>query len=168
MAGMHFYDFETEVPENGDIYRNLVECERRDDLLYTYRHTRVAEIGGMAAGTLLSYPGDIYMELRDKTFAQLWPDFFTVYGDSEPETDPGEYYLDSLAVLPEFRGRGIGRALLKDGIRKAAELGFSQVALVADSAMPHLISLYESVGFLPAGHRHAFGVDFQRMTVGIM
>ena len=50
----------------------------------------------------------------------------------------------------------------------AEELGFSQVALVADSAMPHLISLYESVGFLPAGHCHAFGVDFQRMTVGIM
>ena len=27
--------------------------------------------------------------------------------ESEQETCPGEYYLDSLAVLPSFRGRGV-------------------------------------------------------------
>ena len=83
---------------------------------------------------------------------------------SDQETDPGEYYLDSLAVLPSYRGRGIGRALLRDGIDKSMSLGYKQIALVADSDMPHLIKLYSSLGFIPAGHRHAFGVDFQRMN----
>lgn len=33
MAGMHFYDFEADVPSERDIYDKLVECEQRDDLL---------------------------------------------------------------------------------------------------------------------------------------
>jgi len=43
MAGMHFYDFETPFPENRDIYNRLIECERREDLLYSYARTRIAD-----------------------------------------------------------------------------------------------------------------------------
>ena len=78
--------------------------------------------------------------------------------ESEMETGPGEYYLDSLAVLPSYRHHGIGKALLLDGIRKGENLGYIRIALVAD-----LVRLYESIGFVQADHRHAFGVDFQRM-----
>ena len=164
MAGMHFYDFETEIPAQADIYRSLIESERSTDMLYTYKHTRIAETGGSPAASLLSYPGEIYREVRDRTFSKLWPEFFVEHSGDDLETGPGEYYLDSLAVLPQYRNRGIGRALLKDGIRKGIALGYSQITLVADSGMPHLIRLYESVGFVPAGHRHAYGVDFQRMV----
>lgn len=163
MAGMHFYDFETDIPEDSDIYERLIECEQRDDLLYSYRHTRVAEMDGTPVGSLLSYPGEIYRNLRHKTFNELWPDLAQMDAESEMETGPGEYYLDSLAVLPSCRYHGIGKALLLDGIRKGEELGYDRIALVADSDMPHLVRLYESIGFVPADHRHAFGVDFQRM-----
>ena len=94
MAGMHFHDFETEVPKDEDIYRRLCESERRNDLLYSYIRTRVAEWDGAVAGSLLSYPGDIYKEMRHKTFSVLWPEFFRMEGESEQETDPGEYYLE--------------------------------------------------------------------------
>ena len=164
MAGMHFHDFETEVPEDEDIYRRLCESERRNDLLYSYIRTRVAEWDGAVAGSLLSYPGDIYKEMRHKTFSVLWPEFFRMEGESEQETGPGEYYLDTLAVLPQFRRRGIGRALLEDGIRKGLSMGYKKITLVADRDMPHLITLYESIGFRKADIRHAFGVEFQRMV----
>lgn len=164
MAGMHFHDFETEVPKDEDIYRRLCESERRNDLLYSYIRTRVAEWDGAFAGSLLSYPGDIYKEMRHKTFSVLWPEFFRMEGESEQETDPGEYYLDTLAVLPQFRRRGIGRALLEDGIQKGLSMGYKKITLVADREMPHLISLYESIGFRKADIRHAFGVEFQRMV----
>lgn len=164
MASMHFYDFETDVPEASDIYLSLLECEGRTDTLYTYANTRVAEVEGQAVGALLSYPGEIYRELRDKTFQQYWPGFFAEHAGDDVETGPGEYYLDSLAVLPAFRRQGICRALMEDGIRKGIALGYRQISLVADSDMPHLLRLYASVGFVPAGHRHAFGVDFQRMV----
>ena len=55
-AGMHFYDFEEEASGAAvhagldDIIRRLTECETRDDLLYSYSRTRVAEVEGMAVG----------------------------------------------------------------------------------------------------------------------
>jgi len=63
----------------------------------------------------------------------------------------GEYYLDTLAVLPEYRRRGIAA-------------GYDLITLVVDSNMPDLIRLYESVGFQSAEHRWIFRVDFLRMT----
>ena len=167
MAGMHFYDFEAETPPDRDIYDRLVKCEVREDLLYSYARTRIAEVDGTVAGSLLSYPGDIYREMREKTFRELWPDFFRDHGDSDQEADPGEYYLDTLAVLPQYRRHGIGRALLEDGIRKGRSLGYGRITLVADHDMPHLIKLYEEIGFRKEEIRHAFGVDFQRMVFEI-
>ena len=167
MAGMHFFDIETDVPEEEDIFRRLVESEEKDEWLYSYKNTRVAEVDGVIAGALLSYPGDIYRDLRHKTFTELWPDLIRMEEESDQETDPGEYYLDSLAVLPSFRHRGIGRALLLDGIQKGIDLGYRQIALVADAQMPHLVRLYESIGFKPTEHRQAFGVDFQRMIYSV-
>ena len=160
LAGMHFADFE-DVPSG--LRERLAECERREDTLYTYAHTRIAEVDGHPAGALLSYPGALYKELKERTFKEFWPAFFEQFADDDPETEAGEYYLDSLAVHPAYRKQGIGRALLEDGIRIGLSQGYNRIALVADSDYPHLIRLYASIGFVPADHRHAFGTDFQRM-----
>lgn len=167
IAGMHFYDFETEIPKNKDIYLNLVDCEKRTDLLYSYKDSRIAEVDGKVVGSLLSYPGDNYKELRRKSFAVFWPDYMAIDEESEMETGPGEYYLDTLAVLPEYRRRGIGRALLEDGIKRGIEAGYKLITLVVDSDMPDLIRLYESVGFKKAEHRWIFRVDFLRMVYSV-
>ena len=37
-----------------------------DDTLYSYRNARVAEVGGMPTGCLVSYDGSIYAEARKK------------------------------------------------------------------------------------------------------
>lgn len=165
MAGMHFHDFGEDMSGGmSDILEGLTGCEGREDTLYSWARTRVAEVNGKPAGALLSYPGELYPGLRDKTFREYWPAFFTEHADDDLETGPGEYYLDSLAVIPAYRRRGIGRALLEDGIRKGVSLGFRRVSLVVDADYGHLIRLYESVGFVPDGHRHAFGTDFLRMV----
>jgi len=164
MAGMHFYDFESDIPENIEIYRRLTECEERGDLLYTYKNSRVAEEDGVVVGSILSYPGEIYKDLRHRTFTELWPDIMTLDTNSEQETGPGEYYLDTLAVLPSYRGRGIGRALIQDAIKRGIDMGYEKITLVVDANMPKLISLYTLLGFTLADHRHIFGVDFQRMV----
>lgn len=164
LAGMHFADFDDQLSDEvSDIFKNLVVCEGREDTLYTYRQTRVAEVDGKLAGALLSYPGALYKELKENTFREFLPDLFARFGNDEPETDPGEYYLDSLAVHPDFRHMGIGSALLEDGIQIGLSKGFNRIALIADAKMPHLIRIYESMGFVPADQRHAFGTDFLRM-----
>ena len=164
MAGMHFYDFESDIPKNIEIYRRLTECERRGDLLYTYKNSRVAEEDGVVVGSILSYPGEIYKDLRHRTFTELWPDIMELDTNSDLETGPGEYYLDTLAVLPSYRGRGIGRALIQDAIERGLGLGYEKITLVVDPDMPQLITLYSLLGFTLADHRHVFGIDFQRMV----
>lgn len=167
LAGFHVYDFEPEGPQNKELYLLLTECVKRDDLLYAYKFSRIAEIDGVPAGALLSYPGELYRGLRHKTFVELWPDLLRLDAESEQETGPGEYYLDSLAVAPAFRHQGIGHMLIEDGIRKGIDRGYKQIGLVADVTMPHLIRLYESYGFVPEERRKVLGIDFQRMIYAV-
>lgn len=164
LAGMHFYDFEGFLSDDmTDLFERFTECEGREDTLYSWKNTRLAEVDGVPAGALLSYPGELYLELRDKTFREYWPAFFTEHPASDPEADPGEYYLDSLAVHPDYRKQGIGKALLEDGVIKGASQGFKRISIIAETEYPHLIRYYESLGFVQADYRNVFGTDFQRL-----
>lgn len=163
LAGMHFYDFETEIPEDGVMFDRLTESEGSPGWLDSYEHCRIAEMDGMAVGAIQSFPGDEYRELRRKSFRAHWPQYMQMEAESDQEADPGEYFIDSLAVVPACRRQGIGRALLMDAIRKGAALGYRQVSITVDSDLPQLIRYYASLGFVPADHRRTFGVDFLRM-----
>ncbi len=164
LAGMHYYDFVTQpTDEVATILEKLTVCEGREDMLYTYKHSRIAEVDGKAAGSLLAYPGDIYKELKAKTFGYFGPELLERFANDDTETDPGEFYLDSVAVHPDFRKMGIGRALMEDGIQQGRSKGYKKISLVVDPEYPHLVSLYQSIGFTPADRRHAYGTDFLRM-----
>ena len=165
MAAMHLHDFEQPMPANlRDLHQRLTNSQRQGDTLYTYAHSRIAMVDGRVAGSLLSYPGDIYRQRRRETFERLWPQFMELERRSEQETEPGEFYLDSMAVLPAFRGMGVARALIADGIERGIARGYSRIALVADAAMPHLQHYYQRMGFEPKEQRRAFDTDFVRMV----
>ena len=59
----------------------------------------------------------------------------------------GELYLDSLAVLPEYRCRGIAKLLIRATKEKANCLGLPCVGLLVDKANTSGEALYSSVGF---------------------
>jgi predicted N-acetyltransferase YhbS len=60
----------------------------------------------------------------------------------------GDYmYFGRLAVLPEYRGRGIARALNADVEARAGDLGLPRVRLGVRVALPHLRVRYESLGY---------------------
>ena len=64
--------------------------------------------------------------------------------------------IDNLAVSPEERRRGIGRALLIRALTDASKLGMETAVLeVRDSNLP-AISLYESLGFRQIGYRKKY------------
>ena len=147
-----------------------------EDSIYSWRHARIAVTeDGSPAGCLISYPGEIYASLRDRTWGlflrdaekgcsglkPLQPDAVPA---SEPETYPGEYYLYSLAVRPECRRRGIARLLVEDGIAKGRALGFGRITLLAATSSPRLIAYYSGLGFEPEGRMTFFGEDYTRMV----
>ena len=67
----------------------------------------------------------------------------SVYYNAEAEY----VYLGRLAVLPKYRGRGIGTALVAEVERRARELGLARVRLGVRVALPHLRVLYERLGY---------------------
>ena len=65
----------------------------------------------------------------------------------EDETEGGEFYLDSVAVLPNYQELGIGAKLLSTMRDKAFDEGFERVGLLVDWDNPRAEKLYNSLGF---------------------
>ena len=45
MAGMHFYDFESGIPEEDDLFRRLTACERRESTTRAGGVAKDVEVG---------------------------------------------------------------------------------------------------------------------------
>ena len=142
---------------------NKIDVWRREDILYSWTRTRVALADGVPVGCLISYPGEEYAALRIHTWELIFGETSQDADRYDSETFPGEYYLDSLAVLPQYRGHGIGKALLMDGVAKGHAAGFERVTLIVDVDKPKNISLYESLGFERESQMSFFGHTYWRM-----
>lgn len=138
---------------------------RREDVLYSWKRSYIAEVNGIPAGSLTAYEGTDYKETQTRTFSLFDGPLNFDLDLMQDETREGEFYLDSAAVLPEFRGQGIGRALLQFGITKGKELGVDYVTLLVSPQNPKAKRLYRSLGFRDAGEVFAFGEYFQRMKM---
>jgi GNAT superfamily N-acetyltransferase len=60
----------------------------------------------------------------------------------------GVYELTKMAVEPELRGAGIGRALLDAAIGTYRELGGRELYLESSSVLAPALRMYESAGFV--------------------
>src|SRR5690606_37338600 len=56
-----------------------------------------------------------------------------------------------MAVHPDFRGRGIGRDLIRTALNAARESGLEQVELTVRTDNPAATALYERSGFQKVG-----------------
>ena len=140
-------------------------CQRQDTL-YSYTNTIIAMVDGVDAGSLTAYEGTNYREKRQISFSifkeEMGDDAMDL-DDMQDETCSGEYYLDSLAVLPEYRGRGIGTALLRHGIEIAKSKGLLPI-LACDPENKNAYRLYCSLGFKTEGTLNIFGQEYLRMV----
>lgn len=119
----------------------------RDDTLYSWKNTRLLRCEGKLAGGLVSYDGGTHEERRRNTW--VIPDGRLLSSGDVPETTAGEYYLDSMAVVSEFRGYGLWRLLFDDAMELARRAGFHRVTLIYDESYPRLAQRYASYGFVP-------------------
>ena len=122
----------------------LVECE---DSQYSYRNTLVAMDADKVVGISVSYDGERLHELRHAFIEAAKEHIGKDHSGMDDETQAGELYLDSLAVLPEYRCQGIARKLLLATKERANLLGLPRVGLLVDKDNPIGEALYTSVGF---------------------
>ena len=133
----------------------LMEIARREATQYSWQQTLVAEVDGVAVGAVVGYDGAELHALREGTFATL-RDCIGRVPTIVDETAAGEYYLDTVGVLPEFRGRGVGRALVSAFCDRAFSEGHCRVGLIVDYENPDAERLYTSLGFRRVGTRPFF------------
>ena len=134
-----------------------------EDSLYSYRNVLIAEVEGLCAGSIIAYDGGRYKDMKGKTFRILTERLEMDFRDTQEETSAGEYYLDSLAVTPAFRRKGIGRMLVGQALEAGEALGFEKASLLVLASDEGLISLYSSCGFKEDGHKRFLGKNYLRM-----
>lgn len=67
-----------------------------------------------------------------------------------------ELHINNLAVLPAWRRRGVGRALLEAVLAEARRLGAARATLEVRASNQAARALYERAGFRPAGLRRGY------------
>lgn len=142
----------------------LADSIRTDGTLYCWRHATITQDEeGNYVGAIVAYPGDNYEEMRSLTFSMLKELVTFDVSAMDAETCEGEYYLDSVAIMPGFRGKGVGRKLLLAGIDEARAL-LRPAVLACDPENLGAKALYESIGFCHQGDLFIFGHSYLRMV----
>lgn len=132
--------------EGNSLTTIFLELAQMEDSQYSYKNTLVAEVNGEVAGAIVGYDGAKLHELRTPLLELIQQQ----RGESlniEEETSAGEFYLDSIAVLPPYRGLGVGEKLLTSMILKATESGHTCIGLLVDEENPQAEKLYRKLGF---------------------
>jgi len=130
-----------------DFLKMMISLVERDDSQYSYRNTLIAKADDKVIGIAVSYDGGKLHELR-QAFIQAAREYIGKdHSGMDDETQAGELYLDSLAVLPDYRRQGIAQRLLHATKEKAHKMGLPCVGLLVDKGNPAGEALYASVGF---------------------
>lgn len=130
-----------------DFHRMMIMLAEREDSQYSYRNTLVAMDGDKVVGISVSYDGGRLHELRQAFINASEKYIGKDHSGMDDETQAGELYLDSLAVLPEYRRHGIASRLISATKERADKMGLPCVGLLVDKGNPDGEALYASLGF---------------------
>lgn len=146
-----------------DLFTTLA---RREDSQYSYLNAlMLCDEQGRTAGAAVGYDGGRLLALRDAFFAEahkrIGYEYHEEFGE---ETTPEEYYLDTLAVWPEYRGNGGATTLIRAMQERARATGLP-LGLLVDKENHRARRLYEFVGFRKVGERPFAGEMMDNMRI---
>ncbi len=132
------------------LFSSLAE---REDSQYSYRNTLVAvDDDGDAIGAIIGYDGAGLHDMREHFFTSARRILDLDMSAVEDECDSDEFYIDTLAVLPQHRNKGVATRLL-DAMVGRARLCGKPAGLLVEKNNHRARRLYESVGFMKIGDR---------------
>ncbi len=137
---------------------------RQKENQYSFENTLVFEENGEILGSITGYGGEKLHQLR-QPFLEYLLQNFGFSQTPEDETEPGEFYLDTVSVLPNHQGKGIGRRLIEAMIEHAKEKGFDKVGLLVDIENPLAKKLYEQIGFKVIKTKNLMGGKYEHLVL---
>lgn len=150
--------FTSEGNSLDDVKRLFTICAASEDSQYSYRNAFVAETVGLTAGVIVSYDGARLDCLRKRfldEFAKMHG--YRIDHYMTDETTPDEFYIDSLAVFPQFRGKGIASMLIEAARKRGLEETGKKTGLLVDKTNHRARGLYNRMGFVADGEREFAG-----------
>lgn len=148
-----------------DFRRMMTLLAEQENSQYSYRNTIVALDGDRVVGVAVSYDGGRLHELRS-AFIEAAKEYTGKDNTGmDDETQAGELYLDSLAVVPEYRRRGIATRLIRATKERADRLGLPHVGLLVDKGNPIGEALYATIGFRYANDSHWGGHPMKHLIL---
>ena len=143
----------------------LVEAIQTEGYRFSYKHTIIYEIDGKIAGLLCGYAGELE-PMIDKPWTIIGKKYGLMAQDKvfvDEETFPGEWYIDSLVVHPDFRNRQLGTKLLEKAPQMAQEVRETVIGLNCDEGNLKARKLYERAGFSPVKKMVLSGHTYDHM-----
>ena len=143
-------------------YPVLEQFYRLERGRYSYKNFLVCEDAGRVVGVLLSYGSQNPQEFDEPIMAHLRARGL----DTEVVTEarPGELYIDTCAVAPEYRGQKIGKSLFAAAHERAQEMGLGVLSLLVDCNKRRNHDIYQRWGFADGATIRFYGHEYQYMT----
>jgi ribosomal protein S18 acetylase RimI-like enzyme len=121
---------------------------QRDEGSFSYRNATLIECAGQVAGCLIGY--DVHDD--PPPIDADMPGMFVPLQELE-NLAPGTWYVNVLAVLPEFRYRGFGSALLRVADEAGQARSKSGMSVIVSDANGGARRLYERHGYRELARR---------------
>lgn len=145
------------------ITKEFIHLFTRTDNRHSYLNTYIAELNGHVAGVLVFYNSEQAISLDANLEAYLSNKKGAAV-TIDPETAPGEWYIDTVVVNPAYRGHGIGTKLLSYAEHLVKSSGGGKLALNVEMEKDAAIRLYNRLGFVTLCPWTIIGEPFHHMV----
>lgn len=125
--------------------------------MFSYRNATVATIRDAVVGMLVAFPMQVTPPDNDTDIDPVLLPYRKLEADNS-------YYICGMAVLAEYRGRGIGARFLRIAQQQAADLGYTRISLVVFEQNRDALRLYERHGYLEVARESIVPHPLIRMT----
>jgi ribosomal protein S18 acetylase RimI-like enzyme len=164
--GLPAYVWSLSADEGQEPIEVGTERAAREDGNFSYRNAVVAEEGGEVVAMVLAYR---LPEAGEESLDEL-PEVLRPLLELELLA-PGTFYVNGLATLPGYQGRGLGSKLLNVASALAAEAGCDELSMQVFEQNENAVRLYERHGYRTVARRPAvphpsypYGGDVLLMT----
>ena len=149
--------------EDKEILSGLETLVQGEDSRHSYLHTYVTCEKEIILGMIVLYDGKTGKNLDDRLMKQLQEKHGSSYR-IDREAHDEEYYIDTICVAPEARGRGIGTMLLHFAEQQAQKQGYNRLSLNVETKKTKARRLYEREGFVVTEPWEIIGEPFYHMV----
>jgi ribosomal protein S18 acetylase RimI-like enzyme len=153
----------TGMREDKDILSGLEDLVRSEDNRHSYLNTYVVYEEEKILGIIVLYDGKTGKELDGCLAKKLQEKHGSSY-HIDREAHDEEYYIDTICVAPDARGRGIGTMLLRFAEQQAQKLGYTKLSLNVETEKTKARRLYEREGFVFTEPWEIVGEPFYHMV----